>query len=165
MSTSPGRSHALIASLGLIAHPEGGYYREVYRSPASVKPSDRREPRSALTTIYFLLTQGQFSRWHRVQSDEVWHFYEGDPLELLELDAAGRSLVRHRLGLVDGTGQLPVRTIPAGSWQAAQPLGAYTLVGCTVGPGFEFADFRMLADDRALADVVRRAWPMVASLV
>ncbi len=159
------RADELIALLDLRPHPEGGFYREVFRSVSRVTTADTRGTRAALTTIFFLLPRGTHSRWHRVDSDEVWHFYEGDPLELLELDAAGRSLVRHRLGLVDGTGQLPVRTIPAGSWQAAQPLGTYTLVGCTVGPGFEFADFRMLADDRALADVVRRAWPMVASLV
>jgi len=159
------RADELIALLDLRPHPEGGFYREVFRSVSRVTTADTRGTRAALTTIFFLLPRGTHSRWHRVDSDEVWHFYEGDPLELLELDAAGRSLVRHRLGPVDGTGQLPVRTIPAGCWQAAQPLGAYTLVGCTVGPGFEFADFRMLADDRALADVVRRAWPMVASLV
>ena len=159
------RADELIALLDLRPHPEGGFYREVFRSVSRVTTADTRGTRAALTTIFFLLPRGTHSRWHRVDSDEVWHFYEGDPLELLELDAAGRSLARHRLGVVDGTGQLPVRTIAAGSWQAAQPLGAYTLVGCTVGPGFEFADFRMLADDRALADVVRRAWPMVASLV
>jgi predicted cupin superfamily sugar epimerase len=164
-STPTSRADELIALLDLRPHPEGGFYREVFRSTSRITTADTRGTRAALTTIFFLLPGGTHSRWHRVDSDEVWHFYEGDPLELLELDAAGRSLVRHRLGLVDGTGQLPVRTIPAGSWQAAQPLGTYTLVGCTVGPGFEFADFRMLADDRALADVVRRAWPMVASLV
>jgi len=164
-STPTSRAEELIALLDLRPHPEGGFYREVFRSASQVTTGDARGTRAALTTIFFLLPGGTHSRWHRVESDEVWHFYEGDPLELLELDAAGRSLVRHRLGPVDGTGQLPVRTIPAGCWQAAQPLGAYTLVGCTVGPGFEFADFRMLADDRALADVVRRAWPMVASLV
>ena len=164
-STPTSRAEQLIALLDLRPHPEGGFYREVFRSASQVTAGDGRDTRAALTTIFFLLPGGTHSRWHRVDSDEVWHFYEGDPLELLEIDAAGRSLVRHRIGFVDGTGQMPVRTIPAGSWQAAQPLGAYTLVGCTVGPGFDFADFRMLADDRALADVVRRAWPMVASLV
>ena len=159
------RADELIALLDLRPHPEGGFYREVFRSVSRVTTADTRGTRAALTTIFFLLPRGTHSRWHRVDSDEVWHFYEGDPLELLELDAAGRSLARHRLGVVDGTGQLPVRTIAAGSWQAAQPLGAYTLVGCTVGPGLEFADFRMLVDDRALGDVVRRAWAMLASLV
>ena len=164
-STRASHANELIALLDLRPHPEGGFYREVFRSASRITTDDARGVRAALTTIYFLLPGGTHSRWHQVDSDEVWHFYEGDPLELLELDAAGQSLVRHRLGPVDGTGQLPMLTIPAGAWQAARPLGAYTLVGCTVGPGFDFADFRMLADDAALADAVRRAWPMVASLV
>jgi predicted cupin superfamily sugar epimerase len=159
------RADELIELLDLRPHPEGGFYREVFRSTSHVTTADPRGTRTALTTIYFLLPGGTHSRWHQVDSDEVWHFYEGDPLELLELDADGGSLVRHRLGPADGTGQLPVHTIPAGAWQAAQPAGSYTLVGCTVGPGFDFADFRMLADDATLADVVRRTWPMVASLV
>ena len=164
-STRTSRADELIALLDLRPHPEGGFYREIFRSASHVTTSDTRGSRAALTTIYFLLRGGTHSRWHQVDSDEVWHFYEGDPLELLELDPAGQSLAHHRLGLVDGEVQSPVHTIPAGAWQAARPLGAYTLVGCTVGPGFDFADFRMLADDRALADVVRRTWPTVVSLV
>ena len=159
------RAAELISVLGLEPHPEGGFYREVHRSASHVTTTDARGERAALTTIYFLLPAGAQSRWHQVDSDEVWHFYEGDPLELLELDARAETLARHRLGAVDETTQRPVRTIAAGAWQAARTLGDYTLVGCTVGPGFEFADFRMLADDPALAAVVRRAWPMVASLV
>ena len=88
--------------------------------------------RSALTTIYFLLVEGTYSAWHRVQSDEVWHFYEGDALELLTRDSVTRLDAENR-----------VRVIRANEWQAARPLGAYTLVGCTVGPGFEFEDFEM----------------------
>ena len=159
------RAAELISTLDLRPHPEGGLYREVHRSASEVTTADARGARAALTTIYFLLPAGERSRWHQVDSDEVWHFYEGDPLELLELDARAEKLARHRIGPVDDTAQRPVRTIPAGAWQAARTLGEYTLVGCTVGPGFDFADFRMLADDSALADVVRRAWPMVASLV
>ena len=159
------RAAELISTLDLQPHPEGGFYREVHRSTSHVTTDDARGERAALTTIYFLLPTGAQSRWHQVDSDEVWHFYEGDPLELLELDARAESLARHRIGPVNDTAQRPVRTIAAGSWQAARTLGEYTLVGCTVGPGFEFADFRMLADDPALAEVVRRAWPMVASLV
>jgi predicted cupin superfamily sugar epimerase len=164
MSTSPGRSHDLIASLGLIAHPEGGYYREVYRSPTSVKPSDRRELRPALTTIYFLLTQGQFSRWHRVQSDEVWHFYEGVPLDLwLTSPEIGR-VEHHRLGPPDAV-QQPVLVVPAGWWQAARSSGAYTLTGCTVGPGFDFDDFALAADDPASAAAFRRLGGPTAALL
>jgi predicted cupin superfamily sugar epimerase len=139
------RAAQLIEQLSMQPHPEGGYYREVYRSPSQVQPADARPRRSALTTIYFLLVEGQHSRWHRVDSDEVWHFYEGDPLHLASIrpDAAG--IESHTLGIV-GDSARPVRVIPAGVWQAARSTGAYTLVGCTVGPGFDFADFEMLAD-------------------
>lgn len=129
------RARELIETLGLAPHPEGGWYRQVYRSEEKVTRQRDGAERSALTTIYFLLVEGTYSAWHRVASDEVWHFYEGDPLELLirddapvRLDAANR-----------------VHVIPAGTWQAARPLGTYTLVGCTVGPGFDFADFEMQA--------------------
>src|SRR5829696_6781974 len=135
------RAASLIATLELQPHPEGGFYREIFRSAAYVTPADERGPRAALTTIYFLLPDGAHSRWHRVASDEVWHLYEGGPLELLELTAAGDALARHLLAPV-GTGT-PVCTVPAGAWQAARSLGGYALVGCTVGPGFDFADFTL----------------------
>ena len=165
----PMRMHAraaeLISILDLCPHPEGGFYREVHRSASVVTTSDARGERPAVTTIYFLLTAGAQSRWHQVDSDEVWHFYEGDPLELLEMDAPATTLARHRLGPVYDTAQRPVRTIPAGAWQAARTLGDYTLVGCTVGPGFDFADFRLLSEQPALANAVRSTWPEAASLV
>ena len=95
-----------------------------------------------MTTIYFLLAAGQESRWHRVRSDEIWHFYEGDPLEL-SISPPGRERVEQlTLGPYAGTAQ-PVRVVEADWWQAARPLGAYTLVGCTVAPGFEFAKFEL----------------------
>ena len=157
------RAAELIALLDLRPHPEGGYYREVFRSPDRVAPSDGRGERAALTTIYFLLTEGTHSRWHQVKSDEVWHFYEGGPLEILELDESGDAVVRHRLARVgDGA---PVHTVEAGRWQAARPLGEYVLVGCSVAPGFEFSDFRLLADEPSRAAVVRAAWPDVAQLI
>ena len=159
------RAAELIASLRLRPHPEGGHFAEVFRSTSRVTPGDARGERASLTTIYFLLTAGTQSRWHQVDSDEVWHFYEGDALELFELDANATTMVRHRLGRIGDGDASPVHTIPAGAWQAARPLGAYTLVGCTVGPGFEFADFRLLADDPARAAAIRAAWPDAASLV
>lgn len=159
------RAAELIARLGLEPHPEGGYYREVYRSAEHVVPEDGRGKRANLTTIFFLLVAGTFSRWHQVDSDEVWHLYEGGPLELLELDASGTSLRRHLLSPVaDGTG-VPVHTVAARKWQAARPVGAYVLVGCTVAPGFQFDDFRMLADDADLASSVRATFPDVADLI
>jgi predicted cupin superfamily sugar epimerase len=137
------RAEELTAALGLRPHPEGGWYAEVFRSASTVQPADLRGTRSALTTIYFLLTAGQASRLHRVASDEVWHFYEGEPLELTTAPGDLASLSRTTLGPA-GHASAPVYTVPAGVWQGARPLGAYTLVGCTVGPGFDFADFELL---------------------
>jgi predicted cupin superfamily sugar epimerase len=131
--------------LDLRPHPEGGYYREVFRSRLQVQPGDVRPVRAALTVIYFLLTAGAVSRWHRVASDEVWNFYEGDPLELLTIDPQTRQVEHYLLGAV-GVDARPVHVVPAGVWQAARTTDAYTLVGCTVGPGFDFQDFQMLRD-------------------
>jgi hypothetical protein len=127
-----GRAQQLIDTLALVPHPEGGWYRQVFKSEERVTRLADEAQRSALTTIYFLLVEGTFSAWHRVQSDEVWHFYEGDALELLTRDSVTRLDADHR-----------VHVIRAREWQAARPLGAYALVGCTVGPGFEFDDFEM----------------------
>lgn len=160
------RAATLIATLGLKPHPEGGFYREIFRSVHHVTPADGRGQRAALTTIYFLLPAGTASRWHRVTSDEVWHLYEGGPLELFELDADGESPRQHLLAaLTDGLDAAPVRTVPAHHWQAARPLGDYALVGCSVGPGFDYADFTMLADDHAAAERLRARWPELASLL
>ena len=148
------RADTLIATLELTVHPEGGYFGELFRSAALVQPEDRRGRRPALTTIYFLLPSGAVSRWHRVSSDEVWHFYEGAPLDLWTSDPHGRDVTRHRLGPLD-TAQQPVHTVPAGWWQAARSTGAYTLMGCTVGPGFDFADFTLAADDPGAAAALR----------
>jgi predicted cupin superfamily sugar epimerase len=127
------RAQDLIELLALRPHPEGGWFRQVYKSEERVTRRSDGADRSALTTIYFILVEGTSSAWHRVLSDEAWHFYEGDPLELL---IRGQEPV-----ILDETHR--VHVVPAGAWQAARPLGAYALVGCTVGPGFEFEDFAM----------------------
>jgi uncharacterized protein len=119
----------LIARLGLIPHPEGGFFRETFR--------DGTEGRARSTAIYFLLRKGEVSRWHRVDAAEVWHFYRGAPLEL----KVGKAV--HILGNDVAKGQQPQWVVPAGEWQAARSLGDYTLVGCTVAPGFEFSGFEM----------------------
>ena len=157
------RAAVLITELGLIPHPEGGYYGEVYRSETLVQPADGRGPRAALTTIYFLLTGETVSRWHRVLSDEVWHFYEGVPLDLWLASPTGDTVHQHRLGPLDGA-QQPVRTVPGGWWQAARSTGTYTLVGCTVGPGFDFSDFALAADHPATARALR-AHPTVGEFL
>jgi hypothetical protein len=106
-----------------------------------------------LTTIYFLLIKGQHSRWHRVASDEVWHFYEGEPLEVYWID--GQDGVHEELLATSSPNARPVCVVPAGCWQAAKPRGDYALVGCTVGPGFDFQDFELSAAGSAeLAKIV-----------
>jgi predicted cupin superfamily sugar epimerase len=157
------RADALIRQLGLEPHPEGGFYRETFRSAARVV-ADGRPPRSALTTIYFLLAAGSFSAWHRVRSDEVWHWHEGAPLDLLLASADFSIVRRHRLGPVDH-GTEPVITVPADWWQAARPLGEYALCGCTVAPGFEFEDFAFLRDDPAARAALQRSAPELVSLL
>jgi uncharacterized protein len=140
------RAAALIAALGLRPHPEGGHYAEIYRSATTIQPGDGRSGRAALTTIYFLLQAGEHSALHRVASDEVWHFYEGAPLELSWWQAESDSLRRHTLGPA-ADHRAPVVVVPAGWWQAARTTGAFTLVGCTVAPGFDFADFTLMRED------------------
>jgi uncharacterized protein len=97
-----------------------------------------------VTTIHYLLERHQMSRWHVVEADEIWHFYAGAALELFGFDPESRRLVRHTLGAADESRE-PVAVIKKGVWQAARSLGDYSLVGCTVGPGFEFEDFRFVA--------------------
>jgi len=120
---------ALIAQLKLQPHPEGGYFRETFR--------DANKGRAHSTAIYFLLKAGQISRWHRVDAAEAWHFYRGAPLEL----RIGTSV--QILGPQIEQGQQPQLIVPPNEWQAARSLGDYTLVGCTVAPGFEFSKFEM----------------------
>lgn len=137
------RAAALVAALELSPHPEGGWYREIHRSRNFVNPDDGRSARRALTAIYFLLAEGQSSRWHRVASDETWHHHEGDVLELsIAASPDASNVVTLALGPV-GDGVEPVRVVPAGQWQAARSTGAFTFVSCAVGPGFEFDDFEM----------------------
>jgi uncharacterized protein len=146
------RAAALIERLHLRPHPEGGFYAEVHRSTAAVDPLDGRPRRAALTSIYFLLPGDAISRWHRVLSDEVWCHLEGAPIELHLLDGAERRTHTCRLGPV-AADAAPQHTVSAGVWQAARSSGAYSLAACMVAPGFDFADFALMADDDPL-----RAW-------
>lgn len=126
----------IIERLGLEPHPEGGHYRETWRADA-----DRGE-RAAGTAIYFLLAAGEVSRWHRVDAHEVWHYYAGSPLELLIEGGDGR-IEPVILGADLPRGERPQQVVPAHRWQSARSLGAWTLVGCTVSPGFEFSGFEL----------------------
>ena len=158
------RAEELIRRLRLEPHPEGGFYREVFRSARRVRPEDARPTRDALTVIYFLLVDGGWSRWHRVESDEAWSWVEGDALELLRMDAGLAAFTREPLG-APAEGRAAAAVIPAGEWQAARTTGAYTLVSCAVGPGFDFADFTMMSDHPATAEDVRRRLPDAAGMI
>lgn len=144
-----------IEKLQLTGHVEGGAFREVYRSalvlPKTALPLLFNGPRAASTSIYFLLTEGQFSAFHRIASDELWHFYAGDSLLIYEIGHSGR-LAEHRLGPDPENGECFQTVIKAGSWFASTPApgSRYALVGCTVAPGFDFSEFE-LADRQTLA--------------
>lgn len=126
--------------LGLVPHPEGGFYRETYRS-ALVQGG-----RAASTAIYFLLRAGDVSALHRIASDEVWHFYAGAPLRVVRLGHPDLLL-----GLDFARGQEPQGVVTGGTWFGARSLGDWSLVGCTVAPGFDFADFEMGSRDALVA--------------
>ncbi|MBL8838687.1 MAG: cupin domain-containing protein [Alphaproteobacteria bacterium] len=128
----------IIRRLDLKPHPEGGHYRETFRDvPAG-------GGRGAMTAIYFLLAAGETSAWHRVDATEIWHFYSGARLSL-SISPDGRAPRLVTLGNDVLAGASPQAIVPAGAWQSARSLGAWTLVGCTVGPAFEFAGFEMAA--------------------
>jgi len=128
----------VIRLLDLQPHPEGGHYRETFRDS---RGADSESARAASTAIYFLLRDGEISRWHRVDAAEVWHWYAGAPLALSVVEGERKRDVR--LGIDLAAGERPQAVVPARAWQQAQSLGAWTLVGCTVAPGFEFAGFEM----------------------
>jgi len=135
-------AQAIIAQLRLQPHPEGGWYRETFRATLPGVGA-AGQPRAASTAIYFLLPAGAFSALHRVRSDEVWHHYAGDPVDLHLIDGRGVHEVV-RLGSDLAGGEQPQVIVPADVWQAAVPAGdLYALCGCTVAPGFDFADFEM----------------------
>jgi len=134
-------THPLIKKLDLTPHPEGGYYRQVFQSESTVNSPHHRLMRPALTHIYFLLLKGQVSRFHRVLHDEVWNHYEGAPLRLYQLHQ--QQLWEQHLG---GQDDDYVGIVQAGHFQAAESMGDYTLVGCTVAPGFDFADFSFIEE-------------------
>jgi predicted cupin superfamily sugar epimerase len=126
----------IVELLGLQPHPEGGMYAETWRADAAAGD------RPTGTAIYFLLRSGEVSHWHRVDATEIWHHYAGDPLTL-EISEDGRTVETRVLGSDLASGQRPQGIVPAHAWQAARSLGVWTLVGCTVSPGFEFSGFEL----------------------
>jgi predicted cupin superfamily sugar epimerase len=126
----------IIARLDLKPHPEGGHFRETFRDPR-IDPDGR----SVSTAIYFLLARGERSHWHRIDAVEVWHYYAGSALTLEIADGDSRRSIR--LGPDLGAGDVPQAIVPAQAWQAAESCDDWTLVGCTVAPGFDFAKFEL----------------------
>lgn len=137
-----------ILKLNLIPHPEGGYYREVYRSDEIIKKASLNKrydsSRSISTSIYYLLNENQFSAFHKIKSDEIWHFYDGSAINLYLISEEGKFEIK-RLGINLEENELPQIIIPKNVWFAAQPENkhSYSLVGCTVAPGFDFNDFEL----------------------
>ncbi|MEO8388841.1 MAG: cupin domain-containing protein [Polaromonas sp.] len=168
------RAQQLIEQLKLEPHPEGGWYREVFRSACTVIPQDGRPARNALTSIYFLLEAGNHSRWHRVLSDEVWIHLEGAPLTLWTAEIPSKQLHQAWLSPVarpdaPHTGSQcgePQQVVRAGLWQAAQPdpddTHAFTLVACAVAPGFDFLDFQLMRPDSVEARWMAAEHPHLA---
>ncbi|RYD59021.1 MAG: cupin domain-containing protein [Sphingobacteriales bacterium] len=154
-----------IEKLGLESHIEGGAFKEIYRSahilPQSALTTQHHGDRNTMTSIYFLLQEGDFSALHCIASDEVWHFYEGAPLCIYEI-TTDDILAKHLLGKDIEAGQQMVVIIKAGSWfgSRVEATGGYTLCGCTVAPGFDFADFE-LADREALS----KEYPQYAGII
>ncbi len=156
-----------VEKLGLLRHPEGGYFAETYRAPASIPagaleglfPGERRFS----TAIYYLLEQGDFSAFHRIRSDELWHFYNGDPLDIFCFNEQGE-LLQITLGNDPEKGEVLQAVVPAGCWFGSLPASGsrFSLVGCTVAPGFDFEDFEMAVREELLAayprfhDVIRK---------
>ncbi|WP_426574963.1 cupin domain-containing protein [Aquihabitans sp. McL0605] len=128
----------VIERLGLAPHPEGGWYRETWRD----LPADGG--RGVGSAIYFLLDAGERSQWHRVDAAEAWHHYAGAPLELAIAEGEHHEVVT--LGPAIDAGQEPQAVVPARAWQAARPVGGWTLVGCTVSPAFDFSGFELASD-------------------
>ena len=158
------RAAELIRTLQLKAHPEGGHYAEVFRSAHRVQADDGRPLRPGLTTIDFLLAAGQFSAWHSVASDEVWHLLEGPGLRLWLAPPDLSTFTAVDLLPASAQGR-PRHVVPADWWQAAEPTGALAYVGATVGPGFDFADFAFGRQDATLPETLATRAPHLQRLL
>lgn len=147
----------LIQQLQLQPHPEGGFYKETYRAPGSIPKealsNEFSGDRSFSTAIYFLLQAGDYSAFHRIKSDECWHFYEGETLLIHVIDSSG-NYNRVRLGRNITQGEVFQFVVPAGCWFASEPASqtSFALVGCTVAPGFDFNDFEMAKEEVIMKD-------------
>jgi len=145
----------LIETLKLSPHPEGGYYYQVYCSENKVSSPVNGKEKPSMTDIYFLLTGGQISRFHRIIHDEIWHFYLGSPLTLIEINSD--TLEKKQIVIGDQKKIHFKHIVQGGNWQSAYSNGDFSLVGCTVAPGFEFEDFSFLSDnDLAFESIINK---------
>ncbi len=158
------RAKALIKALHLSAHPEGGYYKETHRSLHTVRSPQHKKLRNAVTDIYFLLVGNDPSRFHKVVHDEIWHYYEGDPLMIVEIMPKTFKMKKMILGL-KGKDICYKHCVKGGTWQAAYSTGDYSLVGCTVAPGFDFSDFKFLKDDEKARVLCSKKHPGLGYLI
>ena len=144
------KSTQIIQSLDLIPHPEGGFYKETYRSDEKVEIDGKTK--SASTAIYYLLESGDFSGFHRISHDELWHFYEGDPVIIHQFYQGKYEVLK--VGDGEMSGHKPQVVVPGGAWFASElaPGGEYCLAGCTVAPGFDFDDFELAKRDELIAE-------------
>ena len=147
----------IVKKLSLIPHPEGGFYRETYRSkeliPKNTLNNTFSGDRNYCTSIYFLLTSDNFSAFHRIKQDEVWHFYAGSPLHIHVIDTNGK-YIRYTIGSDIENGKEPQLTVPGGCWFASsvKEKNSFSFVGCTVAPGFDFDDFELADRDKLIND-------------
>ena len=158
------RASEIIETLELVPHKEGGYYKETYRSGSKLVSPENNKIRNAVTDIYFLLLEGQVSRFHKVLHDEIWHFYEGAPLTLVEIESDSLSRITVSLGEKSSVPKYK-HCIKGGNWQAAYPTSEYSLVGCTVAPGFDFSDFEFLKENESSLLTILGKYPDLASLI
>lgn len=158
------RVSEIIDLLGLEPHVGGGYIRNVFRSENRVHLPGSLAARRAMTAAYYLLAAGEYDCWHRLVGDEVWHYIEGAPLELIWIEPGEERCTRALVGEV-GSGSRPVAVVPGGCWQMARTTGAYSLVGCTMGPGFEVEDYQQLKDDPEAAREIAAGFPEFAPFI
>lgn len=148
----------LVQHFNMLPHPEGGYYRETYRSNSITYFNDLQGKRNNSTGIYFLIEKENFSAFHKIKSDEMWHFYHGDALEVIELHQNGE-LIKTRIGNNLNQGETFQYTVKANTWFASRVYqnGQFSFVGCTVCPGFDFADFELANQKTLLSEFPQHA--------
>lgn len=155
------RVFELVDLLEMEPHVGGGYIQEFFRSTNVIHLPGNKVERRALTTIYYLLGAGEYDSWHRLEGDEVWHYHEGAKLELIWIEQGKQKYTNCLIGEIDSSSK-PIAVVPGGCWQMARTTGEYTLVGCTMGPGFEYEDYQLLRNFPEAASGIMHRFPELA---